>query len=788
MRRIGSRALSIFVRLTAISRSLQHWMIFSASVTFLAVAIAPIECQVLYDNNQNLLPFGGFSAGEFDTVSLQNGNLHISIPIVTLKQRGGSYSRNLVFDTPLLNELQTEFRDPSGHKFVRTVVSVAKEGFTITRSPSEWSVVGQIVNQNCGVTPPPTANYVATDPENGSHPLDLETGTNCVNRLTSPSYDGSGLLVDISSTPYKVTLKDGTVIHAITPQYNSNGQIVSESSSSEDPNGNKTSTLTTYSGNGLVNSMESSISTDDVGRTISIVNGAPKTYTSPNGGTGFGYTNTTMSYKDSNGDTQSFLISYEAIDIAPGICSGTYCSQNSTIVVPTSVLLPDGVSSYQFNWVNASAGQLQSIVLPTGGTISYTYDAPGCTLPPNGSPGGSGFDCRVRVLSRTESFNGVSQAPTKYLYGTPTGGYNTTVTDPLGNDTVHTFSYITTTVKSNSSVETNVQSYSGSYTSGKLLRTVSTQYTADYLYDYSSQEFNYSLGVVNIRPTSVTTTLDSGQVSQTQTTYEAYSFNGNPAMRLNPVEIRKYDYGTGSPGALIQRTVYAYLHNTSSNPAYSTLNIVDRPSTVTVYDGSGVQKEQTTYEYDNYTSGISASGAASHDSSFGGSFTTRGNVTAIMRWNNTNNSNLTTRNQYDDSGNVVATTDPKGNTTNFSYVDSWAGASGGNSCEPQSGNAAAYLTSAKNPLGQTTYYSYYSCTGLQATATDTNDKTTTTAYDLKGRMASVSYPDGGETATCYTDLGCASHSQTAPPFVMYSTTLAAPDPQRVSSIDRKSVV
>src|SRR6266849_3717268 len=75
---------------------------------FLPVAIGmtvlmyclPTNGQQLYDGNQNLPPFGSFHGSDFDIVSLQNGNLHIRIPILTVPQRGKDLSWSFTYDTP----------------------------------------------------------------------------------------------------------------------------------------------------------------------------------------------------------------------------------------------------------------------------------------------------------------------------------------------------------------------------------------------------------------------------------------------------------------------------------------------------------------------------------------------------------------------------------------------------------------------------------------------------------------------------------------------------------------
>jgi YD repeat-containing protein len=42
-------------------------------------------------------------------------------------------------------------------------------------------------------------------------------------------------------------------------------------------------------------------------------------------------------------------------------------------------------------------------------------------------------------------------------------------------------------------------------------------------------------------------------------------------------------------------------------------------------------------------------------------------------------------------------------------------------------------------------------TGLLASFTDANSQTSSYGYDNKGRMASASFPDGGQTSFCYSD-------------------------------------
>jgi len=294
-----------------------------------------------------------------------------------------------------------------------------------------------------------------------------------------------------------------------------------------------------------------------------------------------------------------------------------------------------------------------------------------------------------------------------------------------------------------------IQYYQGPSTAGALLRTIKKDWTGEL-----SRGTNVP-AVVNLRPIRVTTTLDDGQVSKVETDYETFTYtylgSTGTAFRSNVTEQREYSYGSSAAGPLMRKTDYTYLH--SSNTTYNNLNIVNRPTSVITYDNGGVAKAQVQYEYDNYTQAIQASGAVQHNPSFGVYYLTRGNLTATKLWRNTDGAWLTTRNQYDDAGNVISITDPLNHTTQFDYTDSWiaiSGTTGGSACAP-AGQGKAYLKRTTNALSQVTTNSYYSCTGALGSIIDPNSQTTWTAYDLFGRKLQVHLPDGGLATNQYDD-------------------------------------
>src|SRR5262249_4303565 len=106
-------------------------------------------------------------------------------------------------------------------------------------------------------------------------------------------------------------------------------------------------------------------------------------------------------------------------------------------------------------------------------------------------------------------------------------------------------------------------------------------------------------------------------------------------------------------------------------------SIVDRPSSVLVYDGSNTLMAETDYTYDSYgPSGIALATATGHDdANYGPGFTVRGNATSITRKcfipGTTNTcTDATTSYGFDQTGQVVTAQDANGNTTSYSYIDS----------------------------------------------------------------------------------------------------------------------
>src|SRR5205823_3989678 len=122
-------------------------------------------------------------------------------------------------------------------------------------------------------------------------------------------------------------------------------------------------------------------------------------------------------------------------------------------------------------------------------------------------------------------------------------------------------------------------------------------------------------------------------------------------------------------------------------------------------------------------------------------YRTRGNITATTVYADAaaGAGAVTTSVAYDIAGNVVGTTDAKGNTLTVSYADSFCNDNGARCGGTFTPNTYAFPTSVTSPVpdptGQygsttalvtSTIYDFY--TGLTYSVTDANNKTTTLSY------------------------------------------------------------
>jgi RHS repeat-associated protein len=451
-----------------------------------------------------------------------------------------------------------------------------------------------------------------------------------------------------------------------------------------------------------------------------------------------------------NGGTDNFKLCYVTITstiptlVINGITINGTTLTNTTML--QSIVLPNN-TTWTFEYNDRNSGDpstvnyfgLTQITLPTGGTISYTY-----VTEERQTAGADSFS--RYITSRTVNAND-GTGPQTWSYGLRAGA----VTDPEGNDVVHTYTDFSS-CECGTFYETGTKYYQGSSTSGTLLKTTQT----DFNYSTTTPNEAYP-GSSNVYPIRVTTTWPNGQVTKTETDLDALELSGNFSYG-NVIAKREYDYGTGSPGALLRTTTTQY--EAFINSAYLTNNLLALPSSIQITDGGGTQRAYTTYGYDEYALQTSGLGASQQLDTAPADGAQRGNQTTVHRWLNgsataTTNCNISVTNgylvryaTYNNTGTIYQSTDSCGSsagdskhTTNYSYSSTYLD---------------AYPTKITNPLSQSTTMAYDLNTGLVTSIADPNSQTTSFTYDNMGRIATASYPDGGSATI--------THQETTFPF------------------------
>ncbi|HEY3767970.1 MAG TPA: hypothetical protein VGN44_04785, partial [Candidatus Angelobacter sp.] len=247
-----------------------------------------------------------------------------------------------------------------------------------------------------------------------------------------------------------------------------------------------------------------------------------------------------------------------------------------------------------------------------------------------------------------------------YHWGTASASAITnSVTDPAGNDVVHTFA---AQGASCHLFETSTTEYQGAQAANQLLRKVDT----------------LSMGAF---ATDVTTTLyPSLKVKKLHRDPDPGPGGGLPIFG-NVIKDLEYDWGQGATGSLLRETDTTYKWET--NPAYLTAYLLDLPATVIVKDGSSNRVAETDYAYDE-AAYLSPSGVTTqHLAPPNG---VRGNQSTVSHWLNISNSFISSHTNWYDTGEVFQKSDPLGHTTSLTYDPAYVGGYVTQTCSPQTGS------------------------------------------------------------------------------------------------------
>ena len=607
-------------------------------------------------------PFGSF-AGTPDVVNLANLNGMIAIPIRTKAGRGLPFNYTLTYNSAVWYPVA------SGSSHVWTPVT--NFGWTASGQGAAGylnATLGGLTDCIENNRPVPFywtyTNFIYHDIYGEAHSFP-DSDIYIVNTTCSGGVSGWGSLNELSSdgSGYTVMLSG------------SNESITAPSGSTFHVSGVRSfpaGTGTNVDANGNEITIGSGTFTDTLGTTVLTTAGSG-TPSSP----------VTFTYPAPSGGNATYTEKFTAFTVRTNFgCSGIgeYGANGTTTAdLVSEIDLPDG-SKYLFTYEPTPGfsgdvtGRLASVTLPTGGTISYAYSG--------GSNGIVCSDGSTATLTRT-----TPDGTWQYAHSESGTAWTTTITDPQNNQTVLNFQGI---------YETEREIYQGAAT-GTPLKTVNTCYNG------AATPCNSTAITLPITQQARTIQWPSGLESKTVTSYNSYGL---------VTERDEYDYGGVSP---VRKTLisYASLGN----------GIVDRPSSVSVEDGTGTVKSRTTYCYDEgtpsgtttcNTAGTPAglSGTPQHVSISG----SRGNATTIAQLVS-GSTYLGKKFTYYDTGKVDVATDVNGAQTTYNYSNATV------TC----GNAfPSGVSEAISPLSKSFTWS---CNGgVQLTATDENGQTVTTNY------------------------------------------------------------
>jgi hypothetical protein len=581
--------------------------LYILSAVFIACAIAALGQSV---NEQGIKPYGSFHGGDLDEVNVSNGHVELHISLLDYPQRGNRLK--LSFIARYHNAVWNEIKDcAQGITFcINSWFPDQQPGVSvITNQAPPGPIQQQLISG--GNTQNPVYAYSLRLYDESVHPLGNTSGT------VYETLDTTAIRYDLATQ--SMTLSDGSRY----PNIGSGPTIL------EDTNGNQI-TFNAPSGtnpNGII--------VDTMGRSIPWPGGSGGTQDF-SGCTGLLATSlaSLWTVPGSNGSLNTFKFCYAQVFIYTGHWAGKtdtsaqhYVETNGFFPMLQSIVRPDQTTwtfdySQPVNGINW--GDLVKITTPTGGTISYVWNHfDGC----HGGIGTPGSRTAAVTQRAVDAQDGSGPQTWRYSGGILAGQVK--VTDPFLNDTVHTFTDLNSSC---SFYETKTELYTGSQSSGTLLKTTSTDYTFALNPNIPQTAAGGPSPVINVVPIRKTTSWP-GQASKIEYSYDlGFSFNNSTATGLygKQTAVNEFDIGTGPP-ALLKSTSTSYLWQSPSGNQYLAYNILDAPSTVAI-SNSASMVSQTTFNYDESTP-IGSTISISHDL-FPANGNIRGNQTSIQHWLN----------------------------------------------------------------------------------------------------------------------------------------------------------
>lgn len=752
-------------------------------------------------------PSGSYELSGFESVNLYNGNLNFHLPLVHVGGRGSAgYTMMLTLDSKGWRTRHTTIQNGTIEQFTPTQVNWGAVSPGLSPGVLQGRQTGTGSPWPCGSgtsTYPYTLTRLTFTAADGTEYELRDQNTNgqpqaVALHCPSSTIGASRGTVFVASDGTSATfISDATIYdnpwvsrmgsHILSPS----GYLIMRDGTRYRIDNGLVSWIRDRNGNKLtfaydpVNSQLMTI-TDSLNRQISISypDGVSTFYTQISFN-GFGGTPRTIRINGT--DLSNALRPGYSIQTMHALfpeLNGASTSTTFTTNVISSVVLPDGVQQYQFQY--NSYGELARVQLPTGGAIEYDMTAGSGVLSAFGNDGYNVYEIFRRVVERRVYSNG-STLEGKTTYIQSGGG----VVDPLGlvgasksNVAVdhldssgarlarerHYF-YATPSDslylqpqgqlyndwKDGKEYETDALDVNGTTILGRKVDT--WQQRADVWWVASQPQYGNPANDPRIIETD-STLVDSNQVAKQTYSYDQFN---------NKTDEYDYDYGAaGAAGALVRRTHTDYVTTNPANNADYTgnsIHIKSLPSQQQVFDAAGNEKARTTYDYDNYVADGShapltdRSSISGLDAAFTTGYQTRGNATRVTHWILSTGSQLSSYPQYDIAGNVVKTIDARGNATIFNFNDNFGSPDGEartNSAptplSSQSQQTYALVTKVTNALGHTSYSQYDYYTGHAVDGEDANGSVASGYYnDVLDRPTQVvRAANGGATVKSQT--------------------------------------
>ena len=751
--------------------------------------------------------YQSFHGSDFDTINLANGNLILDIPLLSYPQRGSlppivisirSNATTFQSTPPYLNGPL----DTKQHEVSSGVIGSPWGQPHVSISPGGLSWREERLNsplRTAAGSPVYLTRFVALDDSGATHSL----GGNVANQTAGVipdirySVDGSGLMLRPSDPRNGSVLVDRKGL--IGGLIDTNGNAIALNGPCARPPGTGDSfNASLASWQGFAHGTASAVSlTDTIGRTfpnpsylppavpytclVDLYASYAPAHADPSGCE-------TWNFPGEGNSTVPLIFCYQQIDIAGAVIptpisvgttapnggTNTYaCSPaisgngnniscetiNETWTALTSVTLPN-----QTKWIFTydNYGQVASLTMPTGATISYTYATRlACGNPPGEIPAtgiatwpySNLMSSRMVTQRVLDVRDGLPVRTWKYAStvgsgwgGSPNAG-SVTVTDPQGNDTVHNFNLQGESVCG--PFETSTASYQGAAAKGALLKSSSTIYSNTGTDSANPTNFsNYS--PVGVLPATVTTTLPTptGSVTSTSTsaydtfgTYQDYIGKTHPFSFGLLLSSTDADWSTtSSAGPVLGTTRHTYLWQ--DNFAYYKANLIDLLCLETSFAGLS-QGAQTTCTPPSPLAGQVAQSSYSYDESAYSDAGLLGNVTTISHWLQ-GGAPVSSHMAYTSAamGMPVSKIDANGNPTNMIYDAT-----------------GLFLKEVDHPSTTTNgvtiahrdLTNYDAQTGLLMSTTDDNSQVTRYKYDSMRRLLRITYPDNAWAAYTFND-------------------------------------